>query len=227
MQKRFEIWGAGLIIAVMLSGCGSLNGRDLISSQIITESLIDEVAAIDKDFTLDNMCFNINGNTYTIGINTLKEMIDSGCNISENIGTIKAGESAEYTVVLNDTWTVTVTVKNSTDTDTSAEDCIIIGINAPIYQTEPSDLILFAFKKDMSVSNMITSLGGADEVRRDESDTEYKSTVYTYKNRNGNINSEYIFEFTADELSNVEMKITGDEIGRMNESADSNFSYDN
>lgn len=213
MRKRFEIFGTGLIMAAMLAGCGNSNNNDSFSSatsSIVSESVIKEATTIDKDFTLDNICFQIAGNTYTIGKNTLGEMIDNGCSVREDVGTIKAGESAEYTVVLNDTWTISITVKNSKDADASAKDCIIVGINAPIYQTEADDLILFTFKKDMSVSDMISSLGGADEIKEDSSDEDYKSMIYIYKVQNEDINYELAFEFTGDELSNFEVNTTGE-----------------
>ena len=148
MRKKIEILGTSLIAIVMLAGCGSSNSKDssseLSSASIVTESsIIEDAASIDTDFILENMCFQIAGNTYSIGANTLGEMIDNGCSISEDIGTIKAGENAEYTIILNDTWSVSVTVKNNTDVDVSAKDCTIVGINAPIYQTESDNLILF------------------------------------------------------------------------------------
>lgn len=121
---------------------------------------------VESEFFTDfeNMSFTYNGNTYTLGVTTLQDLIDDGIDLSgtDNLDEVVDGQSTFYAGFSFDLIpyrSATVTVANYTDEEMTASECTITSIKVSSLREIPEGTIEFNFPDMFTKEDLINCAG--------------------------------------------------------------------
>lgn len=132
-------------------------------------TLREPEGAVESEFFNDfeNMSFTYNGNTYTLGVSTLQDLIDDGVDLSgtDNLDEIVDGQSTFYAGFSFDLIpyrSATVTVANYTDEEMPASECTITSLKVSSLREIPEGTIEFNFPDMFTKDDLINCAGEPD-----------------------------------------------------------------
>lgn len=167
-------------------------------------------AASGNYIDYENRQFSVNGKTYTLGVNTLQDMIDDGVPFDAN-DIANAGnnldantESSGFGIPLGNYWTAQVYVINTTDSGKIMSECPLSAVYLPVHEDETQSVLSFAFPLDITEAELVASAG--EPTNRDVyTDDNYENITVEYKKDSEKFfgSSGYEFEFTNGKLSYV------------------------
>lgn len=170
----------------------------------------------DKWVDFDNRSFAVNGKVYTLGENTLQDMIDDGVPFDED-DIANAGnnlnsntESQNFEIVLGEYYGPTVRVANLSDSNMKIADCKLSSIRLTIDLEKDSGALQFAFPLTMTKDEMLAELANLGEPTYTDNYTldngdEIAEYQYTINSEKYLADSGYIFKFHNGKLDTVEM----------------------
>ncbi len=185
-------------------------------SSVLTAELKEftPVEGLSKNYAdLEKRCFAYNGKIYTLGENTLQDLVDDGIpfeknelnNIGNNVN--KNYETARYTARINDFVTMQFTFINTTDTNITEAECLLCNVrlytlyvpqsdyedsmNESIINNlnDASDHVCFSFPLTLTKDQLLENNGDATEI----TDTNYVKYLVDSEVYMGS--SGYTFEF--------------------------------
>ena len=132
-------------------------------------TLREPEGAVESEFFTDfeNMSFTYNGNTYTLGVSTLQDLIDDGVDLSgtDNLTEVVDGQSTFYAGFSFDLIpyrSATVTVANYTDDAMPASDCTITSFKVSSLREIPEGMVEFNFPDMFTKDDLINCAGEPD-----------------------------------------------------------------
>lgn len=172
------------------------------------------VAGLSENYAdLENRCFAYNGQIFTLGENTLQDLIDGGIPFSEselnNIGNNvnKNYQTSRYTAKINDYVSMQFTFMNITETNITEAECLLSNVRwYSIYVPQPdyedsrneeisstindaANYVCFSFPLTLTKEQLLENNGNPTE--EDEyNNVEYKIDSEVYMGDSG-----YRFEF--------------------------------
>ena len=159
---------------------------------------------------LDGRQFTVNGKTYTLGVNTLQDMIDDGvpfdpeslANAGNNVD--KNSESQSFDIVLGEYWDAQVQTINTTDSGKTAAELPLSSIFIPLHEDETQSVVSFPFPLNLTEDALIANAGQPTD-RSVYEDGDYKNVTIKYEKDSETYlgSSGYTFEFTNGSLSYV------------------------
>lgn len=165
----------------------------------------------DKWVNMDTRSFTVNGKVYTLGVNTLQDMIDGGVPFDEadianaNNNLSPNTESQNFSIVLGEYYNAQVAVINTTEENKTIAECPISSIYLPVDLEESNDILTFAFPLTMTEDELLANAGEPTSKDSYGADTDYVMNTYEYKAQSDKYYREtgYKFEFTNGTLSYV------------------------
>ena len=238
MKKKCKLLvGLMLILAmsaVMIGGCGSSDkkkdttivegsatqgkeGKDITEEDTDVEEEEDKSEPTatadlgDKWVNMGTRSFAVNGTVYTLGVNTLQDMIDDGVPFDEddianaNNNLNSNTESQNFSIVLGEYYNAQVAVVNTSGENKTIAECPISSIYLPVDLEESNDILTFAFPFTMTEDELLANAGEPTSKDSYSADTDYVMNTYEYKAQSDKYYREtgYKFEFTNGTLSYV------------------------
>ena len=154
-----------------------------------TESTLREPEGpVESEFFTDfeNMSFTYNGNTYTLGVSTLQDLIDDGVELSgldaaSDIVDAQSTYYAGFSIELIPYREATMTVANYTDEELPASDCVITSIDVRGIREIPEGTIEFNFPDLFTTEDLVNSAGEPDNINEFELSDGTPYAIYTYE----------------------------------------------
>ena len=154
-----------------------------------TETTLREPAGpVESEFFADfeNMSFTYAGNTYTLGVTTLQDLIDDGVELSgldaaSDIVDAQSTYYAGFSIELIPYREATMTVANYTDEDLPASDCVITSLDVRGIREIPEGTIEFNFPDLFTPEDLINSAGEPDNINEFELGDGTPYAIYTYE----------------------------------------------
>lgn len=154
-----------------------------------TESTLREPEGpVESEFFTDfeNMSFTYNGNTYTLGVSTLQDLIDDGVELSgldaaSDIVDSQSTYYAGFSIELIPYREATMTVANYTDEELPASDCVITSIDVRGIREIPEGTIEFNFPDLFTTEDLVNSAGEPDNINEFELSDGTPYAIYTYE----------------------------------------------
>ena len=154
-----------------------------------TESTLREPEGpVESEFFTDfeNMSFTYNGNTYTLGVSTLQDLIDDGVELSgldaaSDIVDAQSTYYAGFSIELIPYRSATMTVANYTDEELPASDCVITSIDVRGIREIPEGTIEFNFPDLFTTEDLVNSAGEPDNINEFELSDGTPYAIYTYE----------------------------------------------
>ena len=171
-----------------------------------TESTLREPEGpVESEFFTDfeNMSFTYNGNTYTLGVSTLQDLIDDGVELSgldaaSDIVDSQSTYYAGFSIELIPYRSATMTVANYTDEELPASDCVITSLSVESIREIPEGTIEFNFPDLFTAEDLVNSAGDPDNLNEFEISDGTPFAIYTYEQSSeiyyGYRRYEYTFE---------------------------------
>ncbi|SMC78631.1 hypothetical protein SAMN06296952_2754 [Oscillospiraceae bacterium] len=171
-----------------------------------TESTLREPEGpVESEFFTDfeNMSFTYNGNTYTLGVSTLQDLIDDGVELSgldaaSDIVDSQSTYYAGFSIELIPYRSATMTVANYTDEELPASDCVITSLSVESIREIPEGTIEFNFPDLFTAEDLVNSAGEPDNLNEFEISDGTPFAIYTYEQSSeiyyGYRRYEYTFE---------------------------------
>jgi hypothetical protein len=168
---------------------------------------------VESEFFTDfeNMSFTYNGNTYTLGVSTLQDLIDDGVELSgldaaSDIVDSQSTYYAGFSIELIPYRSATMTVANYTDEELPASDCVITSLSVDSIRELPEGAIEFNFPDLFTAEDLVNSAGEPDNINEFELSDGTPFAIYTYEQSSeiyyGSRRYEYTFENgVIDEIS--------------------------
>lgn len=189
-----------LILTAVLSGCGC------------NKSTAESGRELDAYVDFDNRSFAVNGKIYTLGVNTLQEMIDDGvvfdeddiANAGNNLN--KNYESSGFKIPLGEYYSAQVSVMNCSDDNMRTADCMLSRIYLPVHLDKEQNILAFAFPLDITEEELVAQAGEPTEISEYKSESgdrvyrnlDYKIDAVSYYGSSG-----YHFEFVNNSLQYI------------------------
>ena len=154
-----------------------------------TESTLREPEGpVESEFFTDfeNMSFTYNGNTYTLGVSTLQDLIDDGVELSgldaaSDIVDSQSTYYAGFSIELIPYRSATMTVANYTDEELPASDCVITSLSVDAIREIPEGTIEFNFPDLFTTEDLVNSAGEPDNINEFELSDGTPYAIYTYE----------------------------------------------
>lgn len=162
-----------------------------------TEEKASSAELGDKYVDLDNRSFAVNGKVYTLGVNTLQDMIDDGVPFDEddianaNNNLSKNTESQGFKIDLGDYYSAQVYVANTSDDNMTTADCKLTSIYMPIDLKREQNVLEFAFPLTITEEELLAQAGEPTD------SSEYVDGDYTSKKIEYKVDSEKYFKKTG------------------------------
>lgn len=174
----------------------------------------DKVGKKYVDF--DDMHFYINGEKYTLGKTTLREMIDDGVpfneyDLAESDSIVKADHlSQPIRIMLSDDWVALISTINDTDDDKRTDELVIGKLELSNKKDQKQDILTFDFPLDFTMKDLVDVEGvpkdekGSLEGYTDLDKNEVHATFTYIKTSEKYVgNSSYIFAFIDNFCENI------------------------
>jgi len=228
MKKSYSIALIAVLMIglLVLTGCESNENKTKKEENIENTSTITENITTSKENTqkpenattskenatsnsgkyvdLENRNFTINGKVYTLGVNTLQEMIDDGvpfdeksiANANNNINSNM--ESQYFKIVLGEYYSAQVYVLNDSDENKKIADCKLSKVYLPVSTDKKQDIISFAFPLTITEDELIANAGEPTNKSEYNGDNNYVAKKIEYQVDSSKYIGEsgYTFEFT-------------------------------
>ena len=165
----------------------------------------------EKYVDLDKRSFAVNGKVYTLGVNTLQEMIDDGVPFDEddianaNNNLNKNSQSSSFEIVLGKYYFAQVRVTNESNENMKVADCKISQIYFPVNQDKEQNILSFAFPLTITEEELLNNAGEPTDKSEYKGSNDYVSRTYKYTVDSTKYygKSGYTFEFTNGKLRYV------------------------
>ena len=165
----------------------------------------------EKYVDLNNRSFAVNGKVYTLGVNTLQDMIndnvpfdeDDIANANNNIN--KNYSSGRFEIVLGEYYSAYVQVTNDSDENKKIAECKLSEIYLPVHKDKEQNILSFAFPLTITEKELVAQAGEPTDTSEYKGDNNYisRKLEYTADSTKYLGDSGYSFEFINGDLRYV------------------------